>query len=328
MEPIGHKKTKRQLEVAIQAARKRNTALPHMLFAGAPGCGKTSMARYIAGWLNVPFLSAVPNDLKDYKSVIKILNQLDHTNYDDRGNRIGPVNPTILFLDEVHNLPLKGQELLGLAMERFIIETGRPNRFLWTPLFTLVGATTMSGKLSKPFRDRFKLNFTFQPYDIEEMKEIVKLHARRNKILLLPKTIEEIARRSRGTPRIAVGFVERVRDKMVALGAAIGTPKVTDAVFSDMGIDKEGFTVSELRILKALFDAEGKPVGIENLAIITEEDKKTIRDTIEPFLIRKGLMMVSGKGRVLTADGIEYVESSGKADKPQKKEIPFDYERD
>jgi Holliday junction DNA helicase RuvB len=222
---------------------------------------------------------------------------------------------------------LKGQELLGLAMERFVIESGRPNKFHWTPKFTLIGATTMSGKLSKPFRDRFKLQFTFQPYNLEEMKEIVKYHARSMKIKLLPGAVNAIAVRSRGIPRIAVGFTERIRDKIISCGSIWGTTHLAESVFSDMGIDKEGFTLTELKILKSLFDTGGAPVGIDNLAIITEEDKKTIRDSAEPFLIRKGLILVGTKGRTLTQKGIEYIENSGKVDKLVKKDIDFNYER-
>lgn len=327
MEIIGHENTKKQLEVAMMAAYKRNKALPHMLFSGSPGCGKTSMARYVARRFKVPFLSVVPNDLKDYKSVMKVLNQLDHKNYDDHGNRTGPISPSIMFLDEIHNLPLKGQELLGLAMERFIIESGRPNKYFWLPFFTLVGATTLLGKLSKPFKDRFKILFTFQPYEIKEMNQIVIYHAKKLKMHMEPAAIEMISRKSRGVPRIAVGFVERVRDKVLATNSPWATKALVDEVFVDMGIDAEGFTITELKILKSLFDAGGTPVGLENLAIITEEDKKTIRDSVEPFLIRKGLILVSGKGRILTPKGIEYIENSGKIDKPVKKEIDFDYER-
>jgi len=327
MEIIGHENTKKQLEVAMLAAYKRNKALPHIMFAGSPGCGKTSMARFVARRFKVPFLSVVPNDLKDYKTVMKVLNQLDHKNYDDHGNRIGGITPTILFIDEVHNLPLKGQELLGLAMERFIIESGRPNKYYWLPFFTLIGATTSPGKLSKPFRDRFKLNFIFQPYDLEEMDKIVLYHMKRLNIQIETAAIRIISKRTRGIPRIAVGFVERVRDKILATAAPWANKIMVEDVFVDMGIDSEGFTNTELKVLKSLFDAGGAPVGLENLAIITEEDKKTIRDSVEPFLIRKGLILVSGKGRILTPKGIEYIESTGKIDRPVKKEIEFDYQR-
>lgn len=327
MEIIGHKQTLKQLETAMLAAQKRNVALPHTLLAGAPGCGKTSMARYIASQLNVSFLSVVPNDLNSYENVIKVLNKLNHDNYDEYGNRIGIVHPTVLFLDEIHNLPLKGQELLGLVMERFIIESGITNKFHWVPYFSLIGATTIAGKLSKPFFDRFKLNFVFQPYPIEDMYEIVKYHAKVLKVKILPEAVLSIAIRSRGTPRTAVGYIERVRDRMLVYDSIIATKHLVEEVFLEMGIDKKGFTQTDLKMLKALFDAGGKPVSLDNLGIITEEDTKTIRQSVEPFLIKKGLILVSGKGRILTEKGLEYIENSGKIDKPVKKEIAFDYER-
>lgn len=325
MELIGHENTKKQLEVAIISAVERNTSLPHMLFAGAPGCGKTSMAHFVAKKLGYPFLSAIPNDMVDYKGVFSILENLNHDNYDDMGNRTGKITPTILFFDEIHNMPLKGQEILGIAMERFMVESGTPNKFLWTPRFTLVGATTKPGTLSKPFRDRFKLNFTFEPYNVDDMCKIVKVHAKRENIIILPSAVMAVAKRSRGTPRIAVRFVERVRDHMISSGSQIATIPLVESMFSDMGIDGEGFTTTELKILRCLFDSR-VPVGLDNLAIITEEDKKTIRDHIEPFLIRKGLILVMSKGRILTERGIEYIENFGTC-KKTKKEITFDYER-
>jgi Holliday junction DNA helicase RuvB len=326
MELIGHENEKNQLKTAARAAAVRNTSLPHMLFAGAPGCGKTSMARYVAKKSGLPFLSIVPNTLSDYGGVLKVLDQLNHKNYDEYGNRTGTIRPTILFLDEIHNTPLKGQELLGLAMERFIIESGKPNKFFWVPQFTLIGATTSAGKLSKPFLDRFKLNFTFQPYEVESMCKIVKLHAKNYGISIVPTAVLSIAKRSRGTPRIAVGFVERVRDRMLSINSVIGTKCLVDSVFREMGIDEGGLTSVDMRVLRCLYDANA-PVGIDNLSIVTEEDRKTIRDKIEPFLIKKGLIVISGKGRSLTEKGIEYVERVGKVDKPIKKEIDWEYKR-
>lgn len=323
---IGNENIRTQLDVATKAANKRNMALPHMLFSGAAGCGKTSLARYVAETTSVPFLSVVPNTLKDYESILKVFDQLDHKNYDDKGNRIGIIKPTIMFLDEVHNLPLKGQELLGLAMERFIIESGNPNKYFWIPFFTVIGATTMTGKLSKPFIDRFKLVFNFQPYSIGDMIKIINYHADRLKVNLTTSATIEIAKRSRGTPRVAVRFVERIRDYLLSTGLEIATDKTVIDNFKEMGIDREGFTTLELRILKSLFDANS-PVGLDNLSIILQEDSKNIRDFAEPYLIRKGLLLVSGKGRILTEKGIQYLKNSGKTTRLVKKEINFDYER-
>ncbi len=323
---IGHENTKKQIGVSVNAAKIRNMAIPHMLFSGAAGCGKTTFARYIAETTNVPFLSVVPNDLKDYDSVLSILDRLNHENYDDRGNRIGRIKPTILFLDEVHNLPLKGQELFGLVMERFMIEASKPNKYLWVPFFTMIGATTLSGKLSKPFRDRFKIVFNFEPYTLPEMERIVGYHSAKFGIQITKSAVLEIAKRSRGTPRIAVGFVERVRDKMLSLEAAVVTAPIVQSTFEELGIDEEGFSTLELRILKILFDT-GMPVGLDNLSIILQEDSKNIRDFAEPYLIRKGLIIVSGKGRIITERGVQYLKVTDKISQFIKKEIDFNYER-
>jgi Holliday junction DNA helicase RuvB len=326
MELIGHKSTKTQLAVAMEAAAKRNKALPHMLFSGAAGCGKTSMARYIAEKTGAPFLSVVPNDLTDKKSVLKILDRLDDSGYDSRGDRVGKIKPTILFLDEVHNLPVKGQELLGLVMERFILESNTPNKYYWIPFFTLVGATTLTGKLTKPFRDRFKFIFNFQPYSLDEMSEIVRLHARRLGVPITIIAAKEVAKRSRGTPRVAVRYIERVRDKIVANGNALATLTLVKGVFKELGVDSKGFSTLELRILKALFESD-TPVSLDNLSVILQEDSKNIKDFAEPYLIRMGLMQVSGRGRIITEAGKEHLNSSGKANRLVKKMIDFDYVR-
>jgi Holliday junction DNA helicase RuvB len=211
-------------------------------------------------------------------------------------------------------------------MERFMIEAAKSNKYFWVPFFTMVGATTLAGKLSKPFRDRFKLTFNFQPYKIDEMIDIVKYHSERLKIKATHSAMVEIAKRSRGTPRIAVGFVERIRDKMLSINSRIATTLLVIDTFNELGIDEEGFTTLELRILKSLFEAN-VPVGLDNLSIILQEDSKSIRDFAEPYLIRKGLILVSGKGRIITEKGIQYLKNNGKADRLIKKEIDFNYER-
>lgn len=326
MKIIGHEDTKKQIKISITSAVKRNMSPPHMLFAGSAGCGKTSMARYVANKTNAPFLSVVPNDMKTYVNVKNILDKLDHRNYDERGNRIGIISPTILFFDEIHNMPPKGQELFGLAMERFRIESGRTNKFTWTPFFTMIGATTIPSKLLNAFRTRFKLNFLFQPYEIGEMVEIVKYHANLRKVVIVDTAAFEVAKRSRGIPRIAVGFVERVRDYMCAIGSDWATVNLVKTVFEDLKIDSEGLTAVELKMLRTLFEAN-KPVSIDNLAMIIEQDVKTIQGYVEPFLVKKEFVLVSGKGRIITEKGISHIENHGHADKPKKQEIDFDYVR-
>jgi Holliday junction DNA helicase RuvB len=326
MEIIGNKRTKNQLDIAVGAAEKRNAAIPHIMFSGAPGCGKTSLARFLAQKTGFPFLSIVPESIKDYKSTLSLFDRLDHSGYDERGNRVGKINPTILFLDEVHNLPIKGQELLGLAMERFIIESTEPNMYFWIPQFTVVGATTLAGNLSKPFLDRFKMTFSFQPYDMDDMEEIVKYHSDRMKVRITPRAITEIAKRSRGTPRVAVRFIERVKDKMSHIGSSFATTTLVKGTFKDLGVDGEGFTTLELRILKSLLDAS-KPVSLDNLSTILQEDAKSIKGYAEPYLIRQGMLLVSGKGRIITEKGAQYLNKSGEAGRLVKEKIPFDYNR-
>lgn len=326
MELIGHDNTKKQLNLAITASKLRNSPLPHMLFSGTAGCGKTSLAKYIAKTAGYPFITAVPNDMKDKQSVMKILNKLDHSNYDDMGNIIGKLSSTVLFFDEVHRLPDKGQELLGIAMEEYEIASSAANKKMWIPYFTLIGATTLPGSLTKPFRERFKIFINFRPYEKDDLCKIVSYHARKLGINILPEGILGIVSRSRGIPRIAVGFVERLRDIMVSMRIAVATRYVVEGMFEVLKIDSEGCTETELKILKTLFE-NSTPIGIENLSIITETDQKTLREYVEPFLIRSGLILVSGKGRIITQKGIDYIESKSLTTQRKKKDIPEGYER-
>lgn len=325
---IGHENTKTQIRRAVESAVARNVAIPHMLFAGAPGCGKTTMAKEIAKISKASFVKAVPEDMKDYSAVLSLLEQLNHTGYDSRGNRIGRIHPTVIFFDEIHAMPLKGQEKLGIAMEEWQIESTHANRYIWLPFFTIIGATTNDGKLSKPFRDRFKLRFVFQTYEEPELTNIVKVHADRLKIMISAKAARDIAKRSKGTPRIAVGYLERVRDMALSLKSELITSGITKRTFEEMRVDEEGLTETEIKVLKSLYNA-GTSVGLDNLSIITNESAKTLTESVEPFLIQRGLILRSGKGRVLTSSGKKYVERLY-SDDPEfiaKEEIPVGYVR-
>jgi len=328
IEMIGHNNTKIQIRRAVESAVARNVSIPHMLFAGAPGCGKTTMAKEIAKISNANFIKAVPEDMKNYDSVIKVLEQLDHTGYDARGNRIGKIRPTIIFFDEIHGMPLKGQEKLGIAMEEWQIESNRANRYIWLPFFTIVGATTNDGKLSKPYRDRFKLRFVFQLYDGDELTDIVNLHAKKMRTVISAKAARDIARRSKGTPRIAVGYLERVRDMALSIGSEVITYNVVNKTFNEMKVDEDGFTLTEIKVMKALYNAD-TTVGLDNLSIIVNESTKTLAESVEPFLIQKGFLMRSGRGRVLTDKGRQYLEVKYSDDKHiiAKEEIPVGYVR-
>lgn len=311
MNLIGHENTKEQIQSALSSARYRNKALPHMLFAGSAGCGKTSLAKEVAHAGNVSFITATADDLKDEKTVKNVLKELDCSNYDPYGCRKGTVSPSILFLDEIHQLPLKGQEILGIAMEDFKINSGKTSKFFWLPYFTVVGATTNDGMLSKPFRDRFKLRFIFEPYSKDDITKVVLYHASKLDIIISPKAARVIAQRSRGIPRISIGYLENARDDAIQrVGIPMITSQMAEATFRKLGIDNDGLTRVELKIMEALYNSE-VPIGLDNLSIIANENTKTLMESAEPFLIQKGLITRSGRGRSITLDGIAYLERNG-----------------
>jgi Holliday junction DNA helicase RuvB len=320
---IGHENTKKQLAIAMNAAKKDNRNIPHTLFAGAAGCGKTSMSKRVAADAKVAFIKVAPDDLKDLKSIKLLLKKLDHSNYNDRGDRIGAIKPSIIFIDEIHRMSVQGQEILGIAMEEFELESDRLGKKYWLPYFTVIGATTNDGMLTKPFRDRFKIKILFQPYHEEEIQEIVKLKAEEFKQLITPKAVRSIAKRARGIPRIVIGYFERARDRALMYNAKVITSEIADRTFEAMGIDDNGLTRVDLKILRALRESK-TALGIENLAVITNEAAKTIAESAEPFLIQQGFIIRGGKGRTITEKGIQYLEAN---DDNSRIDIDIDYKR-
>lgn len=328
MKIIGNNTTKKQLNITLKAAKKKNMSIPHILFSGAAGCGKTSMARRLAKICSSNFIAVSTDKLKSTNAILKLLEKLNHEGYDEKGNRIQNIKPSILFFDEIHNMDLRAQEDLGIAMEEFKIPTGQPNKFYWVPYFTMIGATTNDGILSKPFRDRFKLRFLFQPYLFDEVVEIVFAHADRLKIQITAKAARAIARRGKGIPRITVGYLERAYDFALYIDSHIITSTIVEQVFKDLMIDKNGLTLTEIKILKTLYETD-IPVGLDNLSIIVNEAPKTISASIEPFLIQKGLIIRSGKGRIITDKGRQYIEKNDhlKTNHFKKIEIEANYVR-
>lgn len=326
---IGNENIRNQIEIVLEAARKRNNSLPHMMFSGAPGCGKTTLARKTASIGGMDFMQIPPDSLKGYKELMDVLGSVNHDGYNKQGDIIGDIKPTIIFIDEIHRIPILGQEKLGIAMEDFQIESDRDkNKMIWFPLFTIIGATTEEGILSKPFRDRFKLNFTFKLYDEETMAKIVEFHASQLDIMITQKACRDIAVRSRGTPRIGVRYLERARDYALYIESEVITSTVTNDIFEKLGINEIGLTENEVKLMKALYEIK-TPVGIDNLAVITDVSQKTLSDSIEPFLIGKGLIVRSGRGRSLTHKGANYVRDVllDNKDNRNKREIEVGYNR-
>lgn len=324
---VGHESTKKQLEIAISSAKERNVNIPHTLFSGVAGCGKTTMAMEMSKAADVDFLPVSPDDFTDREAVLRILDKLDHKNFDEQGNRIGTIRPTILFIDEIHRMPRKGQEVMGIAMEKFMLETGKKNKFYWIPYFTIIGATTDDGELTKPFREKFKLRFLFETYTNEEIANIIRLHAAQKNLLITGKAVRAIARRSRGIPRLCVSFLERAHDYQRYINAVVITSQAVEENFDNMGIDPIGLTRPEIKILEVLYDTK-EPVGLDNLAIITNESPKNLKNTIEPFLIQQGFIIRSGKGRLITDTGVKHLEKNGYLGRKHiKVEIGPDYVR-
>lgn len=309
MKIVGNNDIQQQMHVATESAKKENRSIPHMLFAGAAGCGKTTMAKEIAQMSGTDFVRLLPDAIKSMADVYRLFEGLNHENYDTKGNRIGEIKPPVVFIDEIHNLKLLPQEWIGVAMENFALE-GKDGKYYWLPYFTLVGATTNDGLLSKPFLDRFKMRFIFRPYPFEESVQIVIVHAERLNLAIMMDAAEAIAQRGRGVPRILVGYLERCRDTATVRDSKLITKDVVEDTFTLLGVDASGLRETELRLMKSLYSA-GMPVGVENLSIIINEAPKTIVNAIEPFLIQKGFIVRSGQGRILTEKGRQYLENSG-----------------
>lgn len=324
---IGHNNTKHHISIAIKAAKERNENIPHMLFSGVAGCGKTTMSLETASAAGVDIIPVSPDEFSDRESTLKVLDKLNHDNYDQYGNRVGKIRPSIIFIDEIHRTPSRGQEILGISMEKFMLDTGKPNRFYWIPYFTIIGATTDDGKLTKPFREKFKLRFLFETYSLVEIQAIIILYAASLGITLTSQAARSLALRSRGVPRTAKSYLESIRDYATHLGSKIITDGVVLDTFKTLGIDSRGLTKPEINILRALYYADG-PVGVDNLAIISNESVNNLKNTIEPYLIQEGLMIRTGTGRILTDLGRRHLEEDGYlGTKRVKTEIPADYER-
>ncbi len=345
MKLIGNEDMMGQLNVSITSAIAENRSLPHILLSGAAGCGKTSTARYIAETTKCDLLEIAPENVKIRKDVFEIGKALNRTGWSKHGDKIGTIRPTIVFMDEIHRLPITGQEHFGLLMENWVIpvnekeikinfnsefKESKAARVRWCPRFTLIGATTNDGLLSKPFKDRFKIKFIFSTYTEEESIEIVKVHAERLEIAITDNACKEISKRGRGVPRIIVSLIERCRDSAIYNNLKTITSIVALATFAVMKIDETGLTTTDINIMKALYTSE-TPVGLDNIAIITNESSKTILETIEPHLIQQGFITRSPRGRVLTDKGriylIEnnYIKCESRED--DWEDIPVTYKR-
>jgi Holliday junction DNA helicase RuvB len=290
---VGQERLRRNLEVFIEAAKRRGEPLDHVLLSGPPGLGKTTLARIIAHEMGVNVETTSGPILERAGDLAAIL-----TNLSDRD---------VLFIDEIHRLSPVVEEILYPAMEDFqldiLIGQGPSARSLKIdlPMFTLVGATTRSGLLTAPLRDRFGVGSHLEFYTPEELQIIVNRSSRVLGIELTDEGAEEISRRSRGTPRIANRLLKRVRDFAEVHHSGVITRDVADESLKALEVDEQGFDRMDRRILLIIVEQfGGGPVGIDTLAASIGEQKDTIEDVYEPYLIQQGYLCRTARGRVAT----------------------------
>ncbi len=297
---IGQEGLKDQLAVSIAAAASRGEALDHVLLAGPPGLGKTSLAQIVAAELDVPFIQTAGPALERKGDVAAFLTALDPR--------------SVFFVDEIHRLPRALEETFYPAMEDralpITVGQGAGARVvtLDLPPFTLVGATTRAGLLTTPLRDRFGIQHRLEHYAPEDLGRIVRRSAR-----LLDVSIEEdgavaIARRSRGTPRVANRLLKRVRDYAEVRHNGIVTAEVAEAALDLLEVDHEGLDRLDREILRAVCEKfSGGPVGLSTLAVSVGEEQDTIEDVYEPYLLQRGLIERTPRGRAATKRAFEHL---------------------
>lgn len=297
---IGQKGVKENLKIFIEAARRRGEPLDHVLFYGPPGLGKTTLAGIIANELGVNIKITSGPAIERAGDLAAILTNLEEND--------------VLFIDEIHRLNRSVEEVLYSAMEDYaldiIIGKGPSARSIRLDLarFTLIGATTRAGSLSAPLRDRFGVISKFELYTVEELTEIIRRTARILGVTTDEDSLVEMAMRSRGTPRVANRMLKRIRDFSQVKGNGIIDMKITREALEALGVDELGLERLDREILSGIIERfNGGPVGIDTIAASIGEERVTIEDVYEPYLIQTGLLYRTQKGRMVSPAGYKHM---------------------
>ena len=315
-EMIGQEKIKQNLHISIQAARERGEPLDHVLLYGPPGLGKTTLSNIIANEMGVTLRITSGPALEKPKDLAGALTSLEPG--------------SVFFIDEIHRLSRTVEEVLYSAMEDFrmdiVIGQGPAARTvaMQIPPFTLIGATTRAGMVSAPMRDRFGIQHNFDLYESDDLNLIVRRSAEIIGVEIDADGSIEIARRSRGTPRIANRLLRRVRDYAQVRANSVITQQIADEALRMLDIDVLGLDPFDQRYLTAIVEKfDGGPVGLETLSAMLGEEKDTIEDMVEPFLMRLGFLNRTSRGRAITRSACVHLNLPWKNPEPSEPTLPL-----